>query len=72
MIVTPVGAPVADKVTGELKPPEAVKVILTVFELPLPTVTVDAPAAKENVALPSLQWLASRFASIDPNPVAWS
>lgn len=70
--VTPLGAPLAESVTGELNPPEVVNVRLTVFEYPFPTVTLDEPAVRPNEALPLLQFVASRWASIEPNPVASS
>lgn len=71
-IVTPVGAPLAESVTGELKPFAAANVSLTVFDDPVPTVKLEDAAVTPNVALASPQWLTNRLALIDPSPVAWS
>jgi hypothetical protein len=71
--VTPFGAPLADNITGELKPACTVMVRVTVFELPCTTETLDELGVSVKFrALASFQWFTSRFASTEPSPVARS
>ena len=71
--VTPLGTPLADNVTVELKPPCTVSVRVTPPDPPCATGTAVALGVRVNVETArSLQWFTSRLASTDPSPVAWS
>ena len=71
--VTPVGAPAADSVTGELNPPCALMVRVAVRWLPGEIVRLEELEASEKSDAPLLaQLLTSRKASTEPSPVTIS
>ena len=71
--VTPVGAPAADSVTGELNPPWALTVRVVVAGAPWPTLTLEEFVDSVKLEAPLFfQLLTSRNASTEPSPVTIS
>ena len=73
LTVTPLGAPAAESVTGELNPPCALIVKMAEVELPSMTPRFEELAASEKFdAALFFQLLTTRNASIEPSPVTMS